>query len=81
MAWPAGGHGRAPALLAAVLSAFAFALIWPARPYYLPYYNPLVGGTKVAPRVLLYGWGEALDRAAAYLNTSPTLNRYMWRHT
>ncbi|MGQ9683869.1 MAG: hypothetical protein ACUVX9_15145, partial [Anaerolineae bacterium] len=40
-------------------------------PYYLSYYNPLVGGGTAASQVLLVGWGEALDQAAAYLNAKP----------
>ena len=37
-------------------------------PYYFTYYNPLMGGTKKAPEVMLIGWGEGLDQAARYLN-------------
>lgn len=47
---------------------------WPAvslHPHHLAYYNPLVGGSTVAPRVLLIGRGEGLDIAAAYLNSKP----------
>lgn len=40
----------------------------PHFPYYLSYYNPLLGGAKKAPQVMLIGWGEGLDLAAAYLN-------------
>ena len=40
-------------------------------PYYLTYYNPLVGGKRAAVRTLLVGWGEGLDQAAAYLNSLP----------
>ena len=36
-------------------------------PYYLSYYNPLMGGSRVAPRVMQIGWGEGLDQAARYL--------------
>jgi len=46
-------------------------LIWPTRPYYSAYYNPIVGGTRMAPKILLVGWGEGLDQAAAYLNAKP----------
>jgi 4-amino-4-deoxy-L-arabinose transferase-like glycosyltransferase len=44
----------------------AFAL--PHHPYYFTYYNALAGGTHLASRVLLVGWGEGLDQAARYLN-------------
>jgi 4-amino-4-deoxy-L-arabinose transferase-like glycosyltransferase len=40
-------------------------------PYYFPYYNPLMGGSRVAPDVLQIGWGEGLDQAADYLNQQP----------
>lgn len=44
-------------------------------PYFLTYYNPLLGGAKQAPRVMMIGWGEGLDRAARYLNSLPQANR------
>ena len=37
----------------------------------MAYYNPLLGGGPKAPTVMLIGWGEGLDEAAAYLNTKP----------
>ncbi len=37
-------------------------------PYYLSYYNPLLGGAARAPDVMQIGWGEGLDQAARYLN-------------
>jgi hypothetical protein len=40
-------------------------------PYYLTYYSPLAGGSSVAQRVMLLGWGEGLDQAAAWLNQQP----------
>ncbi len=55
-------------IVAAFLQA-GFSL--PHHPYYLSYYNPLVGGGQQAPRFLLVGWGEGLDRVAAYLNAQP----------
>jgi len=41
----------------------------PHYPYYTTYYNPLFGGSWLAPQVLLVGWGEGLDQAGHYLNT------------
>ncbi len=38
------------------------------HPYYLSYYNPLMGGGSTAPYQLNVGWGEGLDQAANYLN-------------
>jgi hypothetical protein len=43
-------------------------------PYYFTYYNPLMGGKKRAPEVMMIGWGEGLDQAARYLNTKPDSN-------
>jgi hypothetical protein len=53
-------------LAAALLAQGAFVLSY--HPYYLAYYNPLVGGSRVAPKVLPLGWGEGMDLAADYLN-------------
>jgi len=44
------------------------ASVLPCYPYYLTYYNPMVGGSWLAPQMLLIGWGEGLDQAARYLN-------------
>lgn len=41
-------------------------------PYYLSYYNPLMGGSRRAPEVMMIGWGEGLDAAARYLNGKPS---------
>jgi hypothetical protein len=40
-------------------------------PYYLSYYNPLMGGSGRAPEVMMIGWGEGIDQAARYLNAKP----------
>ena len=40
-------------------------------PYYLSFFNPLMGGARKAPEVLQIGWGEGLDEAARYLNALP----------
>ena len=40
-------------------------------PYYLTYFNPLSGGNRSAPQVLLVGWGEGLEKAADWLNQQP----------
>jgi 4-amino-4-deoxy-L-arabinose transferase-like glycosyltransferase len=47
------------------------ALVLPHWPYYFTYYNPVLGGGAAAVRTLMVGWGEGLDRAAAWLNTLP----------
>ena len=57
----------APAL--AVLVLFVQG-VYPAGtyPYYLSYYNPVMGGGKRAPEAMFIGWGQGLDQAARYLN-------------
>ncbi len=39
------------------------------HPYYHSYYNPLTGGALTAPKLIMVGWGEGLEKAAQYLNT------------
>jgi 4-amino-4-deoxy-L-arabinose transferase-like glycosyltransferase len=56
-----------PCLLISLCTAFTL----PHHPYYLTCYNPLLGGLRQAQKVLLVGWGEGYDRAAAYLNAKP----------
>lgn len=43
------------------------ALAYTTFPYYLSYYNPLMGGPRAASRVMQIGWGEGLDQAGRYL--------------
>jgi len=57
--------------LALVTVGLAAWLVWPHRPYYLTYYNPVVGGAQAAVETLLVGWGEGLDEAARYLDRLP----------
>jgi hypothetical protein len=45
------------------------------EPYYLNYYNPMLGGDRKAPQVMMIGWGEGLDQAARYLNRLPEKGR------
>lgn len=45
------------------------------RPYYLAYYNPLLGGGTTAQSVLLTGWGEGMEQAGAWLSARPDLRR------
>jgi hypothetical protein len=56
---------KALALLTLIVQA-GFAL--PHHPYFLSFYNPLVGGAVQAPKVLFIGWGEAFEQAGRYLN-------------
>ena len=57
----------APLLLVAVIVAQAAGTVR-TFPYYLSYYNPLMGGSSKAPETMLVGWGEGLDQAAEYFN-------------
>ncbi len=43
-------------------------------PYYLTYFNPLMGGPTRAATTSLMGWGEGMEQAAAYLNSKPKAN-------
>lgn len=45
------------------------------HPYYLAYFNPLLGGGPVAERVMLVGLGEGMDQVGAWLRTRPDLKR------
>ncbi|HEX9331133.1 MAG TPA: hypothetical protein VF896_04530, partial [Anaerolineales bacterium] len=47
------------------------ALAWRSFPYFISYFNPLLGGSQQAIRVMQVGWGEGLDQAAQYINSQP----------
>ncbi len=57
-------------LLVAAVIVQAVGTFW-TFPYYLSYYNPMLGGSRKAQEVMMIGWGEGLDRAADYLNEQP----------
>ncbi|HJW89443.1 MAG TPA: hypothetical protein VJ436_02255 [Anaerolineales bacterium] len=74
--WLAGRSGRRyyQYLLLGILGVAVVlqaALALQTYPYYLSYYNPLLGGGERAPEVMMIGWGEGLDQAARYLNAKP----------
>jgi 4-amino-4-deoxy-L-arabinose transferase-like glycosyltransferase len=46
-------------------------LLLSVYPYYLSYYNLVLGGGGRVPKVMTVGWGEGLDAAARYLNEKP----------
>jgi 4-amino-4-deoxy-L-arabinose transferase-like glycosyltransferase len=58
-------------LLFVVILFFQGLLVVFNYPYYLTYYNPLLGGIQVAERMVTVGWGEGLELAAEYLNQKP----------
>jgi hypothetical protein len=45
--------------------------VLPFAPYYLSFYNPALGGSRVAPAVMMIGWGEGADQAGRYLDAKP----------
>jgi 4-amino-4-deoxy-L-arabinose transferase-like glycosyltransferase len=59
-----------PAALLATL-AIAGAGLLTVRPYYLAYFNPLLGGSATGQHVLLVGWGEGMAQVGAWLNHRP----------
>lgn len=62
-------------LLLIIVFIWQFVGVMQAAPYYLSYYNPLMGGSKRAPEVMMIGWGEGLDQAARYLNQLPEVEK------
>jgi 4-amino-4-deoxy-L-arabinose transferase-like glycosyltransferase len=56
-------------LLGQLLSVFQ------TYPYYLNFYNPMLGGVRKAAQVMMVGWGEGLNQAARYLNALPRTNK------
>jgi 4-amino-4-deoxy-L-arabinose transferase-like glycosyltransferase len=72
----AQGASRTPQHALLIGLPFALLLLhsFPAvstYPYYLAYFNPLMGGLPRAVETTLVGWGEGMEQAAAYLNQRP----------
>ncbi len=61
-------------LVLVVIGLHASSLVW-SFPYHLTYYNPLLGGLRGATNAMTVGWGEGLDRAAAYLAEKPDADK------
>ena len=57
--------------VAIALATGQLLLLLPHAPYYLTYYNPLLGGMQQAQSVLMVGQGEGLDQIAHWLNQQP----------
>jgi hypothetical protein len=79
-AWKAGGwFGRRAGLssMAGSTVAAGLAILLQASnllgsyPYYLAYYNPILGGTTGAAERVMVGYGEGLDQVADWLNARP----------
>ncbi len=58
-----------PAIVGVVVALQLWFLV-PTYPYYMSYYNPLLGGSDKAAQQLTLGWGEGLDQAARYLKST-----------
>jgi 4-amino-4-deoxy-L-arabinose transferase-like glycosyltransferase len=74
--WPklsARVWGAVRGLVLAGALAFQLGTLAYYHPYYLSYYNPLLGGGPAAQRALLIGWGEGMDQVGAYLSTRPDI--------
>jgi 4-amino-4-deoxy-L-arabinose transferase-like glycosyltransferase len=68
-------------LLGGVIVFVQFLGVIQTAPYYMNYYNPLLGGDQAAPNVMMIGRGEGLDLAAQYINSLPDASKlrvYAW---
>jgi hypothetical protein len=63
-----------PGLALLVAGGLGLTLLW-YTPYYLAYFNPLLGGGTTARHVLLVGWGEGMERVGAWLRARPDVTR------
>jgi hypothetical protein len=69
-------RGWLPMALVALALALHAGVVLPRHPYYGTHHNTLLGGSRVAQRILpLQDQGEGLDLAARYLNTLPRAQR------
>lgn len=68
-----GRRGAGAALAALLLALQGVTLAW-YHPYYLSYYNPLLGGGRAAQRMFLIGWGEGMDQVGAWLRARPDIS-------
>ncbi|MCB8945042.1 MAG: glycosyltransferase family 39 protein [Ardenticatenaceae bacterium] len=70
MGWAWLRPQRSPTLLLGLIAIQSIYLIT-TLPYPLASYNPLVGGSFIAQRVLPIGWGEAISAAGQWLSDQP----------
>ncbi|HEY9645622.1 MAG TPA: glycosyltransferase family 39 protein [Chroococcidiopsis sp.] len=59
--------------LIAGLTLLQLGVAAPHIPYFLTYFNPLLGGPAAAERLLMLGIGEGLDQVATHLNRLPNI--------
>ncbi len=62
-------------LTAMILVVLQLTILLPHYPYYLTYYNPLLGGSSVAKHIFMIGQGEGLEKAAQWLNQLPNVKQ------
>jgi 4-amino-4-deoxy-L-arabinose transferase-like glycosyltransferase len=74
-AWLGGRAGLAGVVGSVVAAGIAILLqaqnLVGSYPYYLAYYNPLLGGATGAAERVMVGYGEGLDQVADWLNARP----------
>jgi len=80
LVWVRRGAGRLQMRAATGLGALALAALllgydMTYQPYYLSYFNPLLGGGRVAQGLLLVGWGEGMEHVGAWLSARPDRDR------
>ena len=61
------------AVAVALLLAFQGGTLAWYHPYYLSYFNPVLGGSAAAQRLFLIGWGEGMDQVGAWLRERPDI--------
>jgi len=69
-----GGLGNRQRVQYVVFGVLLLVAMLPALityPYYLTYFNPLLGGPVTAQRLVKIGWGEGLDRVGQWLDDQP----------
>jgi hypothetical protein len=72
---PRGWGVKALPAVLLVLGVSQAVLVAQVFPYYLAYYNPMLGGGPAARRTFVVGWGEGLDIVTDYLNKKPNAER------
>jgi hypothetical protein len=69
--WTPGPRWLPAAAAGALALAVSLSGVAATAPYYLSYFNPMLGGTPKAPDAMMVGWGEGLDQVAEFLNGLP----------
>jgi len=71
----ASTQSRLGMVLLGAIAVAALAYDMSYQPYYLSYFNPLLGGGPVAQDLLLVGWGEGMEHVGAWLSARPDRDR------